>query len=537
MPQKAPSWTIDDLIDLEYFMHREDPRIDETDRDLRHQQERAFYLTDIVPRLDGAGPSTARRTGMILRHWLEFRRNDHPPGPAHGPLLPGSVFRQIYTALMTIFVFLGFASGWGLAFSFLVYKGSAPLNVSSYLGLFVFSQLALILLLLTVAALPRRRPGTQTFSLIRTGLGALLIHAAAWLGKRYDRRLSAEKRSHFKAALGVIRGRSRNYTGLFPWPVVILTQVFAVFFNLGVLAATLLRVIGSDLAFGWQSTLQLSAEMVHRAAAFLALPWSGLVPPSLAHPSPAQIEGSRIILKDGIMQLSTPDLTAWWPFLCLAVVFYGLIPRVILLAFAFFMERRTLDRLVFSSIACDRLLQRLRSPWLDTRGERQDATPRPEPARTPAADIAPEDPTRAVIALVPDDLVGLCSEADLDSRLLSVFGSGLSRIVPVSLTMSRDRAMIEGLLDDAKGRLVLLMESWQPPIRETLAYIRELRSLGGPAFRVYVLLTGPAASQTLFETPTPRDVTVWDREIKALGDPLIHLESAEPANIRTGPTP
>jgi hypothetical protein len=537
MPQKTPSWTLDDLIDLEYFMHREDSPMDEPDRGLRHQKERAFYLTDIAPHFDGNDSSAARQSRLILRRWLDFRRSEDTVALPHDAMLPGTVFRQIHTILITVFLFLGFSSGWGLSFSFLIYKGSAPLNVSSYLGLFVFSQLVLIVLLLIFAAFSRWRPNQQTFSLIRMGLAALLIHVSLWLKKRYDRHLTAEKRSHFKAALGVIRGKSRNYTGLFPWPIFILTQVFAVFFNLGVLAATLLRVIGSDLAFGWQSTLQLSAEAVHRAATVLALPWSKLVPPALAHPSLAQIEGSRIILKDGIMQLSTPDLTAWWPFLCFAVLFYGLVPRLIFLIGALFLERRALNRLVFSSIAFDRLLLRLRSPSLNTRGEVQGTPLRSEHTEFTASATIPRTDPQPVIVLVPDDLIDLCSDTELDNRLHTMMGSGLARIVPVSLNMDQDRATIDGLLADAGDRMVLLMESWQPPIREIIAYIRGLRTLGGQAFRLYILLTGTPTERTLFTAPIARDLMVWDREVTALGDPLIHLEAVEPPSPPTGITP
>lgn len=537
MPQKTPSWTLDDLIDLEYFMHREDFPMDEPDRGLRHQKERAFYLTDIAPHLDGNGPSAARQSRMVLRRWLDFRRSEDSASLPHDAMLPGTVFRQIHTILITVFLFLGFSSGWGLSFSFLIYKGSAPLNVSSYLGLFVFSQLVLILFLLAFAAVSRWRPNHQAFSLIRMGLGALLIHVSLWLKKRYDRHLTAENRSHFKAALGVIRGKSRNYTGLFPWPIFILTQVFAVFFNLGVLSATLLRVIGSDLAFGWQSTLQLSAEAVHRAVTVLALPWSTLVPPALAHPTLAQIEGSRIILKDGIMQLSTPDLAAWWPFLCFAVLFYGLVPRLIFLISALFLERRALNRLVFSSIAFDRLLLRLRSPSLNTRGELQGAPLRSEHTGFSTSAAIPQTDQQPVIVLVPDDLIDLCTDTELDNRLRTVMGSGLARIVPVSLNMDEDRMIIEKQLIDAGGHMVLLMESWQPPIREIIAYICDLRTLGGQAFRLYILLTGTPTELTLFTTPNARDLTVWKREVAALGDPMIHLESIEPPGQHTGKTP
>ena len=35
-----------------------------------------------------------------------------------------------------------------------------------------------------------------------------------------------------------------------------------------------------------------------------------------------------MVLKEGIYHLTTPDLVSWWPFLLLAVCFYGFLPRI-----------------------------------------------------------------------------------------------------------------------------------------------------------------------------------------------------------------
>ena len=66
-------------------------------------------------------------------------------------------------------------------------------------------------------------------------------------------------RGSLEAVAGLVRGKRQIYGSLFYWPVFILAQIFGVWFNLGVLGTTFMKVLGSDVAFGWQSTVQFSA--------------------------------------------------------------------------------------------------------------------------------------------------------------------------------------------------------------------------------------------------------------------------------------
>ena len=153
-----------------------------------------------------------------------------------------------------------------------------------------------------------------------------MLRIVLWARSRVAEKLGADHRSRMDSTLGIIRSKGSTYGFLFFLPIFILTQLFAIGFNLGLLTTTLFKVITADIAFGWQSTLQLSSAAVHSLVQKIALPWSWLAAGDPAYPSLAQIEGSRIILKEGIYHLSTPDLVSWWPFLCFSVFFYGLLP-------------------------------------------------------------------------------------------------------------------------------------------------------------------------------------------------------------------
>jgi len=121
------------------------------------------------------------------------------------------------------------------------------------------------------------------------------------------------------------------------------------------------------MAFGWQSTLMTASDRIHGALAVISLPWSWFVPQPLAHPSLEQIEGSSILLKEGIATLATKDLVSWWPFLCLGIFFYAVLPRFMLIMVSFLAQRRAVGEFDFERPRFKKLLVRMKSPIMDIR--------------------------------------------------------------------------------------------------------------------------------------------------------------------------
>jgi hypothetical protein len=266
----------------------------------------------------------------------------------------------------------------------------------------------------------------------------------------------------FESALGLVKGKSRTYGSIFPWPVFILTQVFAASFNIGVLGATLLKVAGSDLAFGWQSTLQLSDAAVYKAVTILSSPWSAFISEPIAHPSLAQIEGTRIILKDSIARLATPDLISWWPFLCLCILFYGLIPRMFLLILAVVMKSSSLRSISLENFACDRLIFRMNRPVFETQGVSEEIRP---VSATPGF-IASTIPSvtssgASALVLVPEEIAGDVNDEDLSALIFRQTGMTVLDKIPVTLEISSDRPELARRLSNVEDTgLVIVMEAW-----------------------------------------------------------------------------
>ncbi|MBU4152575.1 MAG: DUF2868 domain-containing protein [Proteobacteria bacterium] len=517
-------WHLEDLIDLEYFLHRveREDTMDVPPADGR-EQDREIYLHRIKPQfVEGITPS--RR--VIVRLWLEVRRQMEKEEIGRQRVLPGELFSQVWRLVMGGFLVSGIVAGGWLATSLLSYRGTEPVNVSFYVAILVVAQAGLAAITTFFLLLRRRHwrlPGGVLYPLVRSLLATIM----GWLRKRVDERVSGDRREEFSAVIGLIKGRGTVYGTLFFWPLFFLVQTFGIGFNLGGLASTGLRVVGTDLAFGWQSTLHLSAGAVHRLVRNISLPWSWALPPDIAAPSLSQIEGSRMILKDGIYHLSTADLVAWWPFLLLALCCYGLVPRLLLLVVGVVAQYRALARLDFNNSACDRLLQRLERPVV-----RLDGTVTPalvEEADRPAARVSMDD-TRVLtgVALIPDDVFDNCSLDRLRVLVRQVFSLELETSYRIGLGLAADQQVlrqIAGGMDSGEPwSVVILQEAWHPPIRETLAFLQEIRAILGLQGRIGVGLIGKPAVGTIFTPVKDIDWQTWRRKIASLGDPNLRIE-------------
>ncbi|WP_404416355.1 DUF2868 domain-containing protein [Marinospirillum sp.] len=100
-----------------------------------------------------------------------------------------------------------------------------------------------------------------------------------------------------------------------------------VVFALGLLVIFLLLLLFSDLAFGWSSTLLTDGERLARWIATLSLPWQAFWPQAVPHLELIeQTRFARIESSDTSFALAS----RWWPFLMASLLFYNLLPRLLL---------------------------------------------------------------------------------------------------------------------------------------------------------------------------------------------------------------
>lgn len=489
-----------DFLDLQWFLEQDrtvDPALtQERDRDLGLEARRGSVSADgLVP------------------FWLA-RRREEAADPA-----PSVVLASVMTALRWVLALGGLLAGASLVRGLLAYTGVEPVNVSVFLLLAVLPQAALCLLAAAVFLL-RGRAGMGVPAVLRPLL------ALPWRRER----LAAQ--AGFFRALVLGRGWAAP---MLAWDCLGVLHLGGLCLALGSLVGVLVSVAVTDLAFGWQSTLQVGSEGMLALVSALALPWSWLPADWGLIPTLAQIEGSRIVLKDGMATLANRDLVAWWPFLGMCLGLYALLPRIVLLA----MARRTLGRLERDFVHPDlaRVADRMRLPILASTGD-------PETVSTPlplAAEVSPAGPESCApavpelagcVLLLPPELDGLLGVSELAVLARRVCGHHLSRVLPAEL---QETGIVQALAQCADlvwsgdhERFVVLVEAWQPPIRENLRALLLLGQGRGSSRSLTLVLTGRPSPGRWLVAPDATQHRAWAEAVERLAPLRVDIFGAEP---------
>ncbi|MCI5195145.1 MAG: DUF2868 domain-containing protein [Candidatus Electrothrix sp. AW5] len=557
-------WNIADLIDLEFFLNQDS----DEDLDSLTARDRKIY-SELPSALKKSNPAPP----VLLRSWLAARRTGQT-------MLPGQSWQEILWFFSGVALLSGLFCGGGLALSFLSYSGKEPVNVAAYFAVFVLTQV-LLFVVLVCSALFRRIQGRNfvetslLYGLLRHLFTRVFQKVMASMRKRASQKISAETRLKWSSYTASLQQIHQRYGPLLLRPFFLIVQVFGVSFNAGVLAATLFKVIGADLAFGWQSTLQVTPASVHNLVHWIALPWSWL--PSNFIPTLDQIEGSRLVLKEGIYFLVNADLTSWWPFLCLSVLCYGLLPRLLLLLIVHIQQSRHLAQLNFSQGYFRQTLHRMHTPQLSTAAQVEPCQPQPQPqplsdtpdippsfagssapAPTTSSDpsssifqkqeqeqeqeqqqqIEENTPTTAeepfpsssppkLMVLIPDELLPDCPAHGLEQQIQTRLGYTLAAILPfwtLEKSEEEELAVLTTKMKEAKNNdLLILLEAWQPPIEELISWLKLVRQHLGPDALIFLALIGKPNAETLLTPVLPQHIQIWQYTIAKLGDSGLQL--------------
>ena len=542
-----------DIIDLDYLLSLDDQRDSVKEKEETLARDREIFTQLDQADQDQAGQDQADLDSggvmdtALLFSWLEYRRLVffHEAGEGPRALLPGRVFSSLYRWIVYVLVITGFLSGISMAYSFLAYHGTRPINVTIFFAVFIFFHV--LLFSLTLFALAGRfftgRTGNRGFhhSIVHTLLSGLFFKGVPRILKKIGSSLGEKGIATIEYIASLIRMRNREYRLVFFWPFFVLSSFFAAAFSAGALGGTLFRVAVSDMAFGWQSTLMTASDRIHGALAVICLPWSWFVPGTLAHPSLEQIEGSRILLKEGIATLATKDLVSWWPFLCLGIFFYAVLPRLMLIMVSFLAQKKSVGEFDFEKPRFKKLLVRMKSPIMDIRFDepltggagRQNPLPDPsvvdplEPEGSgPETVLAEQTQLKGshAVVLVP----GTVYEGDNLGAVPGVIRRNLfldvRSTIPVSFDYSEDKDLLVALAATSSDQVILLQEVWQPPIRGLLHYFVQLKTEIFADRPLWILLTQTPGQEPWVVDGEDINFKVWKRAIRQLGNPDILLE-------------
>ncbi|MBU3952769.1 MAG: DUF2868 domain-containing protein [Proteobacteria bacterium] len=512
-----------DIIDLDYLLSVDDQRDSGEERETTLARDR-----EIFNQLDPPGMDDTR----LLFSWLEYRRLVffHEAEDKARSILPGTLFASLYRWSVYGLLIAGFLSGICLAYSFLAYHGTRPVNVTLFFVVFILLQVLLsgLTLFMLAVRFVRRKigAGRNAPSLVHALLSAVFFKGLPGLLKKIKGGEKGMASIEYIAAL--IQMRNREYKDIFFWPFFRLSSFFSISFSLGALGGTLFRVTVSDLAFGWQSTLVTASVRIHGALSMIALPWSWFVPQDLALPSHEQIEGSRILLKEGISSLATKDLVSWWPFLCLGIVFYAILPRLVLIMASVLAQKKALVQFDFEKPRFKKLLVQMQSPIMDIRSEAPSMGRQPDSSVEPGPqmDSARQFQAKGARALVLAS--GSVYGADTQDAVIGFINQqlcvGVTAIIPVSFDYSQDRELLVSLTKELPDQIIVLQEVWQPPIRGLLYYFVQLKTQVFADRPLWILLTQTPGEKIFVVDSEDVNFQVWKRAIHQLGNPDILLE-------------
>jgi Protein of unknown function (DUF2868) len=457
---EAVLWKIADVIDFEWFL-AEDGDLDDAALKARDRQ--------IFERISQPNASKDRR--QIFHVWLGVRRSHTSEAP------PGEYFHAAWQTLSVLSALAGTALGMSIAAAVLLtYRGDEPVNVASFFACTVGIQLLILVAALGIWLLRRTTHFFENFHPVRSLLSRLLWSLSAAL-----QRLPGERRERIRARFSAIRRKGEVF-GLLVWPLLMITQIFGVCFNVGVLIALLLP-FGRDVAFGWQSTLRTSPETVYKLVSSTAAPWSFL--PN-AHPTHQEVVESRFFYSEGIKSLSLTAMTSWWPFLFYATFFYGFLIRLVLLVWCGLGLRAALREFSFDHASCSALFRRLTGPFI--RGH-------PEGARLEVPEsfpLAGHNANGSCLALIASELE--IQENEIEAGLSAGFGWQLSKPV-LSVRIddpSGNAAALQRIGSEAPllAGVAVLIGARRAPIRAIALVLRKIAEATGGKIEVLVLLAG-----------------------------------------------
>ncbi len=385
----------------------------------------------------------------------------------HGEESVGARVERARSQVSIVLVAFGVLAGWGSASAAFAYDGTAPIN--RLLILAVLVALPLFLAVVSLLAALARGGGLVGLS------DALSLTAIGRWGLHWISRWS-------KGAISLARPSTSR---LCFWQLFLLSQYFAVGFFASLLIVSVLKVAFTDLAFGWSSTLQLDAGSVRCAFDLLSWPWAAWW--ADAAPSEALVEASRFYrLESGQVEMSrAAQLGLWWPFVLACIVFWGLLPRVLMLLLGRWRLRAAEHDFLLADGEVVALLDRLAAPVIEYGGDRVRSDVPEIEGVSPS--LAIPDPGSARWVSWNGALSAQVQETWLQSQGVDPAGLLSLNALDTDDALRRSLAAVAGA-----DRVIIAVKGWEPPTLEFTDFLQLVRQVIGNKPVLIVLPIGVA---------------------------------------------
>lgn len=449
-------WALADLIDFEVAL---------ADANKTQDYRRDEFVVDAKPQLEAITDSGARcRAG--LRLWLDTQRAAGRPS--------SQLFALIAAPGGWLFAIVMFLSACTLVTGLLLGSAHAVNSVV------FFSSCLLLPWLLYLAGVLMRRLSSGPARLL--SLLQPLVRLTS----------NASERPKLTQACRALSA-ARDTRPVLTATLATLLQLGAIAFNVGLITAFIACLLFFDIRFYWETTSGTGMQtLLTHATQLIALPWAWLWPQAL--PNADVIAATQAI--GG--QLSPQNISSWWHFLLMSLVVWGLLPRLLLLAYYRHKQARLLAQLTFQS-------PRHRDLW-----RRLDSIESGETSSGPVDGVL-------VLDVGGHGVTG----KDLRAFLLNRMRVHPLDTLPIEVLDQDSEAQACQQLSAGPAGVVLLVESWALSPRRITALYQQLRQLLGNgvniSWLVFSLDNGRPAP------PTAGDRVRWARQIDDLRDPATRL--------------
>jgi hypothetical protein len=444
----------------------------------------------------GGSLSMAADHQRLLAWWSRISAD--LDGRALGPGERLVNLRRVATAaLFAVGVALGLGLG-GFAFG---YRGGYPVNLLALLGVLV--GVPSIMLITTIVFLPGHIPGLSSVQDAFSG-----VNPGRWAGALLDRVAGSELFAAF--------GNHRTGSAFARWQLAIFSQWLAVGFFVGVLVIAWLLVVFTDLAFGWSTTLQVDTTDVAGWFSALASPWAAWLP--VAAPNLELVEASRFYRLEsaGMSATRVVQLGQWWPFVLMAIITYGLLPRLALLAVGAWRLQAATRSLLRDDAEVTALLDRLNTPRVSYESQPESAQIA-QTAGVPAAPSLPLNDSTGVV--IWNDALSVAGVGEWLRSLLDIAGPR-----PLALSVLQDaveqQALLSALARDVQ-RLVIFTKGWEPPMLEFTDFLDLVRELFGPKVSLTVVPVDVTRCEVRYD-----EREIWAKALARQRDPRLYVVEA-----------
>ena len=383
--------------------------------------------------------------------------------------------------LASLFLLMGFLTGLGL----LSYSGNAPVNITYYL--FFAMVIPLISMMFSLFTMFSRGGIAEFFSLF------LSLH---WFDKLVSYLPFENKKSFEKEIL--------LPDELTKWMMIERLQRISLLFSIGLVVALIFVVVVKDIAFGWSTTLDISATSFHSFVSTIAIVWRDIVPSAV--PSLELVEMSQYFRLgerlDRELIANANQLGGWWQFLAMATFVYAIGLRLLfwLLAYVGYQKRLKKEFLLLDGVST--LIREFNIAFVSTealQGEKH-------------LEIIEENSLQVKNYLSRSYQNILGWNFSKDEMLLANDSKEIKFLSYASVGGNSSFLEDENEAKKATKMVLLYVKSWEPPTMDFVDFLELLIENR----KIKVIEIYPLGTVGRYYESDAKDISVWKRKIQSL---------------------